>query len=646
MEVNDRIRDSVNGGLDILHRRRRLVSLLLYGLIASLSYLLAFFLRFELSWPTVYSESFWLTLPVLLVLRVSLARVLRLSTSRWRFIGTQDFLRLLAATSIGSLFFFILSWELGFPASVPRSVILLEWILTTYGTAGMWIAYRVIFQHVRKVDAKNGEKDRRVLLVGAGEAGAMLVREMARYPTGCRVVGMLDDDPMKQGTSIQGVTVLGPIEDIKEIAEDQGADEIVIAIPSATPAELSRIVELCEGTDLSFKLLPGIEEVLAGTASMNQLRPVRIEDLLGREPINLELPELAEELRGTCLLVTGAAGSIGSELSRQIALHNPDKLLLLDQAETPLVELDLELREEFPDLEIVPIVGDVTDTSSVARLFEEHAPDQVFHAAAYKHVPMMEVNAEEAVKNNVVGTLNVAKSAGESACQKFVLVSTDKAVEPANVMGATKRLAEQVVLECQDRYPDTSFAAVRFGNVLGSNGSVIPLFRKQIEEGKPLTVTHPEVTRYFMTIPEAVQLILQASLLPGIRGQIAMLEMGESVRILNLAKKMLRFAGIPASEGRNIVFTGLRPGEKLHERLVAPGEETIPTSIERVRIVASRQFPDAEGLGQVLFSPFGDGSPSRSQVKEVLEVLASSTWYPDVLESAMPQEARPLKEGV
>ncbi|MFC1574819.1 polysaccharide biosynthesis protein [Gemmatimonadota bacterium] len=588
MDLGNKAKETVEGIYPTLHRHRRLVSLFLYGLVTTFAFFLAFLLRFELVWPVAHTGGFWTALPLLLALRLSLARVLRLSTSRWRFIGTQDVVRLVVATAIGSLFFFILTWELGFPASIPRSVIALEWVFTSYGTAGMWVAYRILFQQIRRAEARNGASDRRVLVVGAGEAGAILVREMMRYPTGFRPIGMVDDDPLKWGTNIHGVEVIGSITDVKDIAESERAEELIIAIPTASPAELNRIVEYCEGTDLTFKLLPGIAEVLAGEANLHQVRPIRIEDLLGREPITLELPELAEGLRGEAVLVTGAAGSIGSELSLQIALHTPRKLLLLDQAETPLVDLHLRLGERFPKLDIVPMVGDITNPLVVDRIFRDFQPDQVFHAAAYKHVPMMEQNRREAVRNNVFGTWVVARAAGLAGSSKFVLVSTDKAVRPANVMGATKRLAELVVLDLQTEYPQTAFAAVRFGNVLGSSGSVIPLFRRQLEEGKPLTVTHPEITRYFMTIPEAVQLVLQASLLPDLKGHVTMLDMGEPVRVLDLAKKILRLSGSPVRIGREIVYSGLRPGEKLHEELVAPDETAMETAIPRVRWIVNQ----------------------------------------------------------
>jgi FlaA1/EpsC-like NDP-sugar epimerase len=332
-----------------------------------------------------------------------------------------------------------------------------------------------------------------------------------------------------------------------------------------------------------------------GRVKWGQVRPLRIEDLLGREPVALELPELNGDVHGSVVLITGAAGSIGSELARQIALHQPAVLVLFDQSETGLFELQHELQARG-GREMHFVVGDVADEVDVADVFRRFRPDRVFHAAAYKHVSMMQSNVRQALRNNVRGTMLVAAEAGRGGASKFVLVSTDKAVTPTSVMGASKRLAEMLVMQVQGMYPGTSYAAVRFGNVLGSNGSVIPIFRRQIAEGRPLTVTHPDATRYFMTIPEAVQLILQASMLPDMRGQIAMLDMGEPVRIVDLARNLLRISGLPHQNGKSIVFTGLREGEKLHEELVAPEESTLPTAVQKVRLVV----PDTHGAVSVV----------------------------------------------
>jgi FlaA1/EpsC-like NDP-sugar epimerase len=577
-----------------LYRWRRPLVLAVYATIAVAGYLGGFLLRFEFGAFDTWVHSFLWTAPLVALVRLGFARIFHLATGRWRFVSTTDVLRLLVAMTVGTLLLVGVRALLLGVVMIPLSVLLIEWVLTTQLTAVAWIGYRTGFERLRRSRWENGDPRRRVLIIGAGEAGNMLAREIHRYPTGYEVAGFVDDEPMKWGDRIQGVEIIGGTMDLKAIAAATGAEELILAVPSAAPEALRRLVALCESTQLSFKVLPGIREVLDGEVGLNQLRELRIEDLLGREPIELELPELARDLKDRCVLITGAAGSIGSELARQVALHRPGRLVVLDQAETDLFYLEMDLRRGNPELDVVPVIGDVVDAPTVRKVFAEHHPERVFHAAAYKHVPLMELNPEQAIRNNVLGTRVVGEEAGRHGCAKFVLVSTDKAVRPSSVMGATKRLAELVVLGLEDVYPDTAYGAVRFGNVLGSAGSVIPIFQKQIEQNQPLTVTHPDVTRYFMTIPESVQLILQASLLEGLRGHVAMLEMGEPVRIVDLAHNMLRLAGIPSDNGGHMMFIGLRPGEKLHEELAAPTEESCATAVPKVRIIRSgneRTFP-------------------------------------------------------
>ena len=569
-----------------LFAKRRQLAVLLYAGAAVAAYFCAFLLRFDFQPPSEYLGLFAWTVWPLVALRLVAFRVFRLTRERWRYAGVRDAARLVLATVASSAAFLVV-FRLALPISpvVPLSVIATELVLMSWFTAGMWLTYRITYEQLRHRES-NGHRKTRVLLIGAGEAGNLLVREMIRFPTGYVPVGFVDDDPSMWGAALHGVEVVGATRDIQVIAQSVRAQEIIIAVPSAGPADMRRIVAKCEATGLPFKVLPGIAQVLAGDVRLNQLREVQIEDLLGREPITLALPELTDDLENSTVLISGAAGSIGSELARQVALNGPRHLILLDQAETDLFYLDLELRRIAPAVQITPVVGDVVDDAAMRMLFEHCAPDRVYHAAAYKHVPLMESNAREAIRNNVIGTWRMADLAGRFGAKKFVLVSTDKAVRPANVMGATKRIAELVILEMQTHHPRTNFGAVRFGNVLGSNGSVIPIFRRQLQAGQPLTVTDPDTTRYFMTIPEAVQLILQASLLPELRGHIAMLDMGEPVRIVDLAENLLRLSGAPTDEG-NIIFTGLRPGEKLHEELAAPDEETCATAVEKIRIIRS-----------------------------------------------------------
>jgi FlaA1/EpsC-like NDP-sugar epimerase len=577
-----------------LYARRRPLVQAAYAGMAVAAYLGGFLLRYEFGRVDQWLEAFLLTAPLVALVRLLFARLFHLSTGRWRFVSTGDVLRLMAATSAGTLVLLGIRALLLGVLTIPLSVLLIEWVLTTQITAAAWIGYRTMFERVRRSRWENGDPRKRVLIVGAGEAGNLLAREIGRYPVGYQLVGFVDDEPTKWGDRVQGAEIIGASRDLPAIAAAMAADELILAVPSATPEELRRLVALCENTTLPFKVLPGIREVLEGRVALSQLRELRIEDLLGREPVELELPELALDLGGRCVLITGAAGSIGSELARQVALHRPAKLVILDQAETDLFYLDLDLRREHPGLELVPVIADIVDETTLRRVFDDHHPERVFHAAAYKHVPLMEANPEQAIRNNVIGTRVVGEAAGRHGCEKFVLVSTDKAVRPSSVMGATKRVAELVVLALAEAYPETAYGAVRFGNVLGSAGSVIPIFQKQIERGEPLTVTHEDATRFFMTIPEAVQLILQASLLEEFRGRIAMLEMGEPVRIVDLARNMLRLAGKPFRDRDHLAFTGLRPGEKLHEELAAPSEESCATAIPKVRIIRTgneRTFP-------------------------------------------------------
>ncbi|MDQ3388040.1 MAG: polysaccharide biosynthesis protein [Gemmatimonadota bacterium] len=606
-----------------LHRRP--LALFVYSGVTAVAYLLAFLLRFEFDWPGEYTSTFFFSLPLLVVLRHACHQFFQLTTSRWRYVSVGDVLRLAGATGTGSLIFLSLTRGTIFPAPVPLSIIALEALLSTLLTASLWVAYRSAFETMRYRLDGIGQSEKRVLIIGAGETGYILAREMMRRNRGYRPVGFADDDPYKWGTRLADLEVIGSAADLPAIVGAHAVQELILAVPYATPSQMRTIVEHCEGTGLPFRVLPSIAAVLAGDVRLEQIREVQIEDLLGRDPVELELEELSADLKGARVLVTGAAGSIGSELSRQIALHHPAMLILFDQAETELFYLDLDLADRHRHLHLVPLIGDVVDPNAVEAVFARYAPTHVFHAAAYKHVPLMELNLRQAVRNNAVGTQVVAEASGRFRAQKFVLVSTDKAVRPVSVMGATKRLAEIVVLETQERHPGTAYAAVRFGNVLGSNGSVIPLFKRQFAAGKPLTVTHPDATRYFMTIPEAVQLILQASLIPEIRGRIAMLEMGEPVRIVDLARNLLRLSESRAHENASgrIIFTGLRPGEKLHEELVAPDEETVETIIPKVRLVRS-----SDGFCPVIAHCLGEWSEALCDGRDADVASALREMFP------------------
>ncbi|MBS2003767.1 MAG: polysaccharide biosynthesis protein [Cyanobacteria bacterium SZAS LIN-5] len=422
---------------------------------------------------------------------------------------------------------------------------------------------------------------RRALLVGAGDAGQLVLKEMnSRFDLGVDVVGLLDDDPAKVHKRIGSLTVFGTTDDLPKHVENLVIDQVIIAMPSAPPSEIRRIVDMCRKAEVETRILPGLYDLINGKVSVNQLREVSIEDLLGREPVTLDTPAIAKYIEGRTVLVTGAGGSIGSELCRQIMRFQPKELLLLGKGENSIFTIHQELKARPEPVSLVPIIADIRDHHRLLNIFEKHAPQVVFHAAAHKHVPLMEANVPEAITNNIRGTQNVAELSAEFGVETFVLVSSDKAVNPTSVMGATKRIAELVVQDLARR-SKTKYVAVRFGNVLASRGSVIPVWRQQIAAGGPVTVTHPDATRYFMLIPEAVQLIMQAGAL-GSGGEIFVLDMGNPVKIIDLAHDLIKFSGLRPGQDIEIKFTGLRPGEKLYEELLTAEEGLTKTSYEKI----------------------------------------------------------------
>ena len=424
---------------------------------------------------------------------------------------------------------------------------------------------------------------RRFLIVGAGNAGEALLREMLRRrDTNYEVVGFIDDDPAKQGMSIHGITVLGNVEQLPQVCKKSSIDEIAIAIPSATRKQLRHVVQVCQGTALRFSTVPSLTDIASGKFSVSQMRHVDISDLLGREVVQLDMLQLEKFLKDKVILVTGAGGSIGSEMCRQVCAFGPKLLLLVEQAENPLFFIERELRKNFPDVQMKAVICDIAETARVNQVYEQYHPQVVIHAAAHKHVPLMEGNPGEAIKNNVVGTRNMANAADAFGTDDFVMISTDKAVNPTSIMGSSKRIAEMYIQDLNNT-SKTHFMTVRFGNVLGSNGSVIPIFNKQIIDGGPVTVTHPEMTRYFMTIPEASQLVLQSATM-GSGGEIFLLDMGEPVKIVDLARELITLSGFRPGEDIEIEFSGLRPGEKLFEELSIEGEDMIPTKHPKIAI--------------------------------------------------------------
>mgnify|MGYP002152324956 CR=1 FL=1 len=540
--------------------------------LIQLVYVAAFAIRFEFNWASPTLAQFW---PVLVenllwitLIKVGVFYLLGLYHSLWRYASIEELVKvaLTAVLANASVMAYLGITQQFLPRSIHAMAVLLDMAFI----GGVRFAYR-IGRTYRETGLLTLQTKlpaiKRVLVVGAGEAGAMVIKELRNhgYRQG-RPVGVIDDDESKIGRNLMGVPVLGSREKLGEAVKTKKADEIIIAVPSISRKEMRKLVDLGVRTGAHLKIVPGIYELIDGKVSIKELRDVAIEDLLGREPVVLDTEAIAGYLTGKRVLVTGGGGSIGSELCRQIAGYQPEKLVMLDMYENHLYELQLELERQFPGIPLNVQIGSVRDEAFLQKLFQEEQPQVVFHAAAHKHVPLMENSPGEAVKNNVVGTRNAACCAHEAGCEKFVLVSTDKAVNPTNVMGASKRLAEMVV-QALDGESATEFVSVRFGNVLGSSGSVIPLFQKQIEEGGPVTVTDPEMTRYFMTIPEAGQLVIQAGAMAR-GGEVFVLDMGDPVKIMDLAENLIRRSGLMPGEDIEIRVTGLRPGEKLYEELL------------------------------------------------------------------------------
>lgn len=476
---------------------------------------------------------------------------------------------------------------------VPVSILVSTTVLGFVGVLGLRVIRRMVHEHLEKSRASDHQGIRTpVLLVGAGEAGVLAAKEIQRRAnSGIEPRGFVDDDPYKQGLVIQGIRVLGDTQDLPRLVAKLEIEQVVIAIAATSRRNIRRIVEICESIPVRVKIIPGLYEILEGSVSVSSIRDVQIEDLLGREQVRLDEREVRRFLAEKTVVVTGAGGSIGSELARQVARFQPERLLLLERAEFALFEIDRELRRLHPELELVPTVADAGDRSRMRAVLSKYRPDVILHAAAHKHVPMMESHPTEAIKNNVLVTSLLGELAGELGVGAFVLVSTDKAVRPASVMGASKRVAELVVQDLGHRYP-TRYVAVRFGNVMGSAGSVVPIFREQIARGGPITITHPEMTRYFMTVSEASQLVLQAGAM-GNGGEIFILNMGEPVRIIDMARDMILLSGLKPFEDIDFVFTGLRPGEKLFEELQLTGEAVSQTMHLKILIARISPHPEA-----------------------------------------------------
>jgi FlaA1/EpsC-like NDP-sugar epimerase len=555
---------------------------------AGLAWLAAYLLRFNLDFNDPFFSGVWPTLPWVVATQTAVFLGFGLYRGIWRYASVPDLSRIVIAALVGVTATALMLRFVQLPLVVPRSVYVLDPILLIMLMGGSRLAYRTWKEHrLVSLSALNAQS---VLILGAGDAGATLAKELAKSVE-WRVLGLLDDSVGKQGRQIHGLPVIGRIDELPEIARRLSVNHAIVAMPSATHTERRRAVDVCNKAGVKALTVPAFDDLVSGRVQVSAIRQVELDDLLGRDPVQLDEAGLQGLITGKTVLVTGAGGSIGAELCRQIARFRPGKLVLLELSEFALYQVEQEFAARLPDAQLVCAIGDVKDRARVDKLLAAHRPSVMFHAAAYKHVPLMEDdNAWQAVQNNAGGTLALAQAAIAHGVETFVLVSTDKAVNPTNVMGASKRLAEMV---CQALQPagGTRFVIVRFGNVLGSAGSVVPKFKAQIAAGGPITVTHPDITRYFMSIPEAAQLVLQAGTM-GAGGKIFVLDMGEPVKIVDLAHAMIRLSGFDDSD-IPVVFTGLRPGEKLYEELLADAESTEPTPHPKLRIARARAVDSA-----------------------------------------------------
>jgi FlaA1/EpsC-like NDP-sugar epimerase len=562
---------------------RRLGQVGVDACLFALAYYLAYVLRFDDGIPNRYENLLVDTIVLTVVMKLVIFAAFGLYSKLWRFVDQKDFEAILKATVVATVGLIVVLFLFSIGRhDPPRSVIALDFLLSLVFVSGARFAVRALVERPAR-GAILERAANEVLIVGAGNGGQQVVFELRRNP-GLRSapVGFVDDDPRKQGMRVAGHKVLGTVDELPRVLDGVKPDEVIIAIPSAPGVLRQKVVTACRARSIPVRTLPTTFELLSGGVNlMRQVREVRVEDVLGREPVRVEIDRVGAYLSGRVVLVTGAGGSIGAELCRQIARVGPKRLVLVEHSENALFEVRRELEEDRHFGRVASVLADCKDATRMREVFEEHAPSVVFHAAAYKHVPLMEENPVEAVRNNAVATRIVAAAAGEAGTERFVLVSTDKAVSPATVMGASKALAEWAVEASQNRWKGTRYASVRFGNVLGSSGSVVPIFRRQIAQGGPVTVTDPRMTRYFMTIPEAVQLIIRSGEL-ATGGEVFVLEMGDPVKIVDLAANMIRLAGLEPDVDIAIEVIGRRPGEKVHEELFNPGERPQPTHAEKI----------------------------------------------------------------
>ena len=592
-------------------------------LIIGLSGLLALYIRFDFSITQMKESMIFVNyelryLPINLIVTILLFVLFKLYRSVWHFAGTTELLNVLSACA-GSIVIQAVGVSI-LGMRMPLSYYPIKFVLMVLFVGCLRFAYRILrVFHGKGLGAKKNQR-KNVMIIGGGEAGDMIIKELqnSRY-LDHKVCCIIDDNVTLHGKYLRGVKVVGARADIPFFAKEMGIDEIMVAIPSAPQSEIKQILKICQETMCDVKMLPGLYQMINGEVSVSKLRKVEIEDLLGREPIKLQTETIMGYVSGKTVLVTGGGGSIGSELCRQIAANKPEKLIIVDIYENNAYDIQQELRRNYPELNLIVLIASVRNTHRMNTIFETYRPDIVYHAAAHKHVPLMEDSPNEAIKNNVFGTYKVSQAAAKYGVQRFVLISTDKAVNPTNIMGASKRICEMIV-QMMNRKSETDFVAVRFGNVLGSNGSVIPLFKKQIEKGGPVTVTDPNIIRYFMTIPEAVSLVLQAGAMAK-GGEIFVLDMGEPVKILDLAINLIKLSGYKPYEDIPIEFTGLRPGEKLYEELLMSEEGLQDTENKLIHIGKPIEFDEEEflqNLEELRKIANEDSEKVRQKVKEIV----------------------------
>lgn len=576
---------------------RRIVLMIFDIMAVCFSSIIPLWIRFDLHYkdiPDVYLSSAWDFLIVNIVITLLVFYFFRLYHSLWEFAGATEAQNIVAACFLCAVLDFCGLRIFKYP--IPRSYYFMYALAFTAITLAGRFSYRIVrgIKH-RRQNKKNGTK---VMVIGAGDAANTVIKEIVNSLYSTMVIKcIIDDDSMKWGRFIQGIKIVGGRDRIVEYAALYGIDEIIIAIPSASRATMKALVEICQETNCKLRTLPGIYQLVNGEVNVSKLRDVDVEDLLGRDPIKVDLDSILNYVKDRVIMVTGGGGSIGSELCRQIAGHQPKQLIIVDIYENNAYEIQQELKYKYPYMDLVVLIASVRNTNRMNSIMAQYHPDIIYHAAAHKHVPLMEDSPNEAIKNNVFGTWKTAQAAVQNGVKKFVLISTDKAVNPTNIMGASKRICEMII-QTYNRHYATEFVAVRFGNVLGSNGSVIPLFKKQIMEGGPVTVTHPDIIRYFMTIPEAVSLVLQAGVYAK-GGEIFVLDMGEPVKILDLAKNLIRLSGYKVDEDIKIEFTGLRPGEKLYEELLMNEEGLKDTANKLIHIGKPIEFDEVKFYSQL-----------------------------------------------